>query len=195
MKNQSSQPSNKKGIDKMSRIGKKIIEIPKDVKVELNGNILTSSGPLGKISKKIPEGITLDINKSAVSVKLKDDDINFEKFTGLTRTIIANAITGVVQGFSKDLEIIGVGYRAEVKNKNLVLNLGFSHQVNFIIPEGIKIAVEKNTLLKITGFDKELVGLVASQIRELRKPEPYKGKGIKYSDEVIKRKVGKASGK
>jgi large subunit ribosomal protein L6 len=100
-----------------------------------------------------------------------------------------------VQGFSKDLEIIGVGYRAEVKNKNLVLNLGFSHQVNFIIPEGIKIAVEKNTLLKITGFDKELVGLVASQIRELRKPEPYKGKGIKYSDEVIKRKVGKASGK
>ena len=100
----------------MSRIGKKIIEIPKDVKVELNGNILTSSGPLGKISKKIPEGIALDINKSAVSVKLKDDDINFEKFTGLTRTIIAKAITGVVQGFSKDLEIIGVGYRAEVKN-------------------------------------------------------------------------------
>ena len=179
----------------MSRIGKKIIEIPKEVKVELNDDILTSSGPLGKISKKIPEGIALDIDKSAVSVKLKDNDPNFEKFTGLTRTIIANAIIGVVKGFSKDLEIIGVGYRAEVKNKNLVLNLGFSHQVNFTIPEGIKIAVEKNTLLKITGFDKELVGLVASQIRELKKPEPYKGKGIKYSDEVIKRKVGKASGK
>jgi large subunit ribosomal protein L6 len=179
----------------MSRIGKKIIEIPKDVKVELKDDILTSSGPLGKISKRIPEGITLDMTDSTVSVKLKDNNPDFEKFTGLTRTIIANAVIGVVKGFSRDLEIIGVGYRAEVKNKNLVLNLGFSHQVNFEIPDGIKITVEKNTLLKIVGFDKELVGLVASQIRELKKPEPYKGKGIKYSDEVIKRKVGKASGK
>ncbi|MHB1660487.1 MAG: 50S ribosomal protein L6 [bacterium] len=179
----------------MSRIGKKLIEIPKDVKVELKENFLTSTGPLGKLTRKIPEGITLDLNESTISVKLKDNNPNFEKYTGLTRTIIANAIFGVVKGFSKDLEIVGVGYRAEVKNKNLVLNLGYSHQVNFIIPEGINIAVEKNTSLKISGFDKELVGLVASQIRELRKPEPYKGKGIKYSDEVIKRKVGKASGK
>lgn len=179
----------------MSRIGKKLIEIPKNVKVELKENFLTSTGPLGKLTKKIPEGITLELNESNISVKLKDNDPNFEKYTGLTRTIIANAIFGVVGGFSKDLEIVGVGYRAEVKNKNLVLNLGFSHQVNFIIPEGINIVVEKNTLLKITGFDKELVGFVASQIRDLRKPEPYKGKGIKYSNEVIKRKVGKASGK
>ncbi len=179
----------------MSRIGKKNVEIPKGVNIEVNGNIFTSTGPLGKVSKKIPEGITLDLDGSSVSVKLKDNDDNFEKFTGLTRTIVANAVAGVTKGFFKELEIIGVGYRAEVKNNNLVLNLGFSHQVNYVIPEGIKITVEKNTLLKISGFDKELVGLTASQIRELKKPEPYKGKGIKYSDEVIKRKVGKASGK
>ncbi len=179
----------------MSRIGRKIIEIPKDVKIELKGDIFISSGPLGKISKKIPQGVALEMTNSSVSVKLKDNNADFEKFTGLTRTIIANSVIGVVKGFSKDLEIIGIGYRAEVKNKILILNLGFSHQINFEIPEGIKIAVEKNTLLKITGFDKELVGLVASRIRELKKPEPYKGKGIKYSDEVIKRKAGKASGK
>ncbi|MFW0884525.1 50S ribosomal protein L6 [Candidatus Acidulodesulfobacterium sp. H_13] len=179
----------------MSRIGKKAIEIPKSVKVEINGDMVTSSGPLGKLTKKIPEGITLDLSESSIAVKLKDDNPSFEKYTGLTRTIIANAVVGVVNGFSKDLEIIGVGYKAEVKSKNLVLNLGYSHQVNFIIPEGIKVIVNKNTLLKVSGIDKELVGFVASRIRGLRKPEPYKGKGIKYSDEVIKRKVGKASGK
>ncbi len=179
----------------MSRIGKKPVEIPKGVKVKLNGDILTSSGSLGKISKKIPEGIIIDLTDSLIYVKLKDNNPDFEKYTGLTRTIVANAVNGVAQGFSKDLEIIGVGYKAEVKNRNLILNLGFSHQVNFIIPEGINIAVDKNTLLKISGYDKELVGLVASRIRGLRKPEPYKGKGIKYSNEVIRRKVGKASGK
>ncbi len=179
----------------MSRIGKKAVEIPKEVKVDFKDGIFTSSGPLGKVSKKIPEGIILEMKDSAVSVKLKDDNPEYEKFSGLTRTLIANSVAGVVKGFEKELEIIGVGYRAEIKNKNLVLNLGFSHQVNFEIPEGIKIAVEKNTLLKISGFDKELVGLVAARIRELKKPEPYKGKGIKYSDEIIKRKVGKASGK
>lgn len=179
----------------MSRIGKKAIEIPKSVKVEINGDMVTSSGPLGKLTKKIPVGIILDLSESSIAVKLKDDNPSFEKYTGLTRTIIANAVDGVVNGFSKDLEIIGVGYKAEVKNKNLVLNLGYSHQVDFIIPEGIKVIVSKNTLLKVSGIDKELVGFVASRIRGLRKPEPYKGKGIKYSDEVIKRKVGKASGK
>lgn len=179
----------------MSRIGKKAIEIPKSVKVEINGDMVTSSGPLGKLTKKIPVGIILDLSESSIAVRLKDDNPSFEKYTGLTRTIIANAVDGVVNGFSKDLEIIGVGYKAEVKNKNLVLNLGYSHQVDFIIPEGIKVIVSKNTLLKVSGIDKELVGFVASRIRGLRKPEPYKGKGIKYSDEVIKRKVGKASGK
>lgn len=179
----------------MSRIGKKAIEIPKSVSVNITDNLFTCTGPLGKLTKTLPEGITIKIEGSTLSVGLKDDDPDFEKYTGLTRTIIANSISGVVGGFSKDLEIIGVGYRAEIKSKNLSLNLGYSHPINFAIPEGIAISVEKNTLLKISGYDKELVGFVASRIRSLRKPEPYKGKGIKYSNEVIKRKVGKASGK
>ena len=179
----------------MSRIGKKAIEIPKNVSASIAGNLFTCTGPLGKLTKKLPEGIIVKIEGSSISVALKDDNRDFEKYTGLTRTIIANSVSGVVNGFTKELEIIGVGYRAEMKNKTLSLNLGFSHPISFIIPEGIGISVEKNTLLKISGYDKELVGFVASRIRSLRKPEPYKGKGIKYSSEIIKRKVGKASGK
>ncbi|MCL5892202.1 MAG: 50S ribosomal protein L6 [Deltaproteobacteria bacterium] len=179
----------------MSRIGKKAIEIPKNVSAGIVGNLFTCTGPLGKLTKKLPEGIIVKIEGSSISVALKDDNRDFEKYTGLTRTIIANSVSGVVNGFTKELEIVGVGYRAEMKNKTLSLNLGFSHPISFIIPEGIGISVEKNTLLKISGYDKELVGFVASRIRSLRKPEPYKGKGIKYSSEIIKRKVGKASGK
>lgn len=179
----------------MSRIGKKAVEIPKNVTVDIKDNVFVCSGPLGKLTKTLPDGVTIKIDGSTLSVGLKDGNPAFEKFTGLSRTIIANSVEGVVNGFTKDLEIIGVGYRAEVKGKNLFLNLGYSHPVNFAIPEAIDIKVEKNTLLKVSGYDKELVGFVASRIRGLRKPEPYKGKGIKYSNEVIKRKVGKASGK
>ncbi len=179
----------------MSRIGKKAVEIPKNVTVDIKDNLFICAGPLGKLKKVLPEGVTVKIDGSTLSVGLKDGNSAFEKYTGLSRTIIANSVTGVVDGFAKDLEIIGVGYKAEVKGKNLLLNLGYSHPINFAIPEGIGIKVEKNTLLKVSGFDKELVGFVASRIRGLRKPEPYKGKGIKYSNEVIKRKVGKASGK
>lgn len=179
----------------MSRIGKKAIEVPKSVSVDITDNIITCSGPLGKLIKQLPIGIIVKINGSLLNVELKDDSPDLRKYFGLGRTIIANCITGVVSGFSKDLEIIGVGYRAEIKGSSLALNLGYSHPINFLIPEGISISVEKNTLVKISGFDKELVGFVASRIRGLRKPEPYKGKGIKYSTEVIKRKIGKASGK
>ncbi|MCL4542326.1 MAG: 50S ribosomal protein L6 [Deltaproteobacteria bacterium] len=179
----------------MSRIGKKAVEIPKGVSVSIKDNLFTCAGPLGKLTKMLPEGIAVNIEGSALSVELKDNGPDFKKYMGLARTIIANSVNGVVKGFSKDLEIIGIGYKAEVKSKNLSLNLGYSHPVNFVIPEGIGISVEKNTLLKISGYDKELVGLVASRIRSLRKPEPYKGKGIKYLNEVIKRKIGKASGK
>lgn len=179
----------------MSRISKKPVEVPKSVSIEFADGLLSCSGPLGKIEKNLPEGIELKISDSKLTVDLKENNHEFEKYAGLTRTLIANAVKGVISGFTKELEIIGVGYRAEVKDKFLNLSLGFSHPVNFAIPEGIKIAVEKNTLVKITGFDKELVGLVAARIRSLRKPEPYKGKGIKYSTEVIKRKAGKAAGK
>jgi LSU ribosomal protein L6P len=179
----------------MSRIGKIPVEVPKNVTIDIKGNIFTCSGPLGKTSKKIHEGINVKVENSLVSLSVRDNDEKYEKFKGLTRTIISNIINGVVSGFSKELEIIGIGYRAEMKGKNLILNLGYSHPINFAVPEGITISVEKNTLLKIKGYDKELVGLVASRIRGLRKPEPYKGKGIKYADEVIRRKVGKAAGK
>ncbi|MHB1679327.1 MAG: 50S ribosomal protein L6 [bacterium] len=179
----------------MSRIGKKPVNIPAGVKVKLEDNLLTCTGPKGSVSKKLPEKSSVAINDSVITVSLADNDKNNEKFTGLTRTIIANCIEGVSDGFSLNMEIIGVGYKAEVKNNLLNLNIGYSHPIIFNIPESISINIEKNTLLKITGNDKDLVGQVAAKIRSYRKPEPYKGKGIKYSDEIIKRKVGKASGK
>ncbi|MHB1644966.1 MAG: 50S ribosomal protein L6 [Candidatus Acididesulfobacter diazotrophicus] len=179
----------------MSRIGKKPVNIPAGVKVKLEDNLFTCTGPKGSVSKKLPEKSSVAINDSVITVSLADNDKNNEKFTGLTRTIIANCIEGVSDGFSLNMEIIGVGYKAEVKTNALNLNIGYSHPIIFNIPESISISVEKNTLLKITGNDKDLVGQVAAKIRSYRKPEPYKGKGIKYSDEIIKRKVGKASGK
>ncbi len=179
----------------MSRIGKKPVNIPAGVKVRLEDNLFTCTGPKGSVSKKLPEKSCVSINDSVITVSLADNDKNNEKFTGLTRTIIANCIDGVSIGFSLNMEIIGVGYKAEVKTNSLNLNIGYSHPIIFNIPESISINVEKNTLLKIAGNDKDLVGQVAAKIRSYRKPEPYKGKGIKYSDEIIKRKVGKASGK
>ncbi|MCL5673350.1 MAG: 50S ribosomal protein L6 [Deltaproteobacteria bacterium] len=179
----------------MSRIGKKPVNIPAGVKVNLENNLFTCTGPKGSVSKKLPEKSSVAINDSVITVSLADNDKNNEKFTGLTRTIIANCIEGVSDGFSLNMEIIGVGYKAEVKTNSLNLNIGYSHPIIFNIPESISINVEKNTLLKITGNDKDLVGQVAAKIRSYRKPEPYKGKGIKYSNEIIKRKVGKASGK
>jgi large subunit ribosomal protein L6 len=179
----------------MSRIGKKPVNIPAGVKVKLEDKWFTCTGPKGSVSKKLPEKSSVAINDSVITVSLADNDKNNEKFTGLTRTIIANCIEGVSDGFSLNMEIIGVGYKAEVKTNSLNLNIGYSHPIIFNIPQSISINVEKNTLLKITGNDKDLVGQVAAKIRSYRKPEPYKGKGIKYSNEIIKRKVGKASGK
>ncbi len=182
----------------MSRIGKKPVNVPSNVKVSLKGNLITCTGPKGAVSKKLPEGVLISMADSLIKVEAKNESRQNNdnvKFTGLTRTIIANIIEGVTAGFVKELEIIGVGYKAEINNKILNLSLGYSHPINFIIPEGISITVEKTGILKISGCDKELVGLVAARIRGLRKPEPYKGKGIKYSGEAIKRKVGKTSGK
>jgi large subunit ribosomal protein L6 len=179
----------------MSRIGKKPVNIPSNVKINIADNIITCSGPKGVISKKLPKEILVSIENSLIKVSLLEQNKDHEKFTGLTRTIIANIIDGVANGFTKELEIIGVGYKAEVKNKDLNLSLGYSHPIIYNIPKDISVSVEKNTLLTITGCDKEQVGQVAAQIRSFRKPEPYKGKGIKYNNEIIKRKVGKASGK
>jgi large subunit ribosomal protein L6 len=179
----------------MSRIGKLPVEIPKGVKISLVDSVLSVQGPNGKLSRTIMPCITLNIGETSLEVTRNDEMTSSRAAHGLTRTLVNNMVTGVTKGFQTDLEINGVGYRAEVKGKELVLSLGFSHPVNFLIPEGISIDVEKMTKLSVKGFDKELVGQTAAKIRSFRGPEPYKGKGIKYANETILRKAGKTGKK
>ena len=177
----------------MSKIGKINISIPEKVKVALNGSILNVDGPLGKKSLNIDLNIfDLKINNGKeISLKPKKIDQNTKRLWGMNRSLVNNTIIGISKGYEKILELVGVGYRASLKGKQLNMQLGFSHDVNFDIPEGIKITVEKQTTLKITGYDKQLVGEVASKIKSIRPPEPYKGKGIKEKDQYILRKEGK----
>ena len=181
----------------MSKIGKINIPIPDKVKVLLSGNIINIEGPLGKKSLNIDlEVFDLKIDEGKeVSIKPKKIDQNSKRLWGMNRSLLNNAIIGASKGYEKNLELVGVGFRAALKGKQLNMQLGFSHDINFDIPEGIKIAVEKQTILKISGPDKQLVGMVASQIKSIRPPEPYKGKGIRYKGEQIRRKAGKAAGK
>lgn len=179
----------------MSRIGKLPIEIPKGVKISFTDSVLSVQGPNGSLTRQIMSVVSLDIRDVAIEVTRCDDSTAARAAHGLTRTLINNMVVGVTKGFQRDLEINGVGYRAEVKGKELVLALGYSHPVNFPIPNGISIDVEKMTKLSVKGFDKELVGQTAAKIRSFRSPEPYKGKGIKYADETILRKAGKTGKK
>jgi large subunit ribosomal protein L6 len=179
----------------MSRIGKLPIEIPKGVKINFVDSVLSVQGPNGKLSRLIMPCVTLNITETSLEVTRNDEATSSRAAHGLTRTLINNMVTGVTKGFQTDLEINGVGYRAEVKGKELVLSLGYSHPVNFPIPEGIAIEVEKMTKLSVKGYDKEMVGQTAAKIRSFRGPEPYKGKGIKYVDETILRKAGKTGKK
>jgi large subunit ribosomal protein L6 len=179
----------------MSRIGKLPIEIPKGVKINFVDSVLSVQGPNGKLSRVIMPCVTLNITETSLEVTRNDESTSSRAAHGLTRTLINNMVTGVTKGFHTDLEINGVGYRAEVKGKELVLSLGYSHPVNFPIPEGIVIDVEKMTKLSVKGYDKEMVGQTAAKIRSFREPEPYKGKGIKYADETILRKAGKTGKK
>lgn len=175
----------------MSRIGKKPIDIPAGVTVEINGQKVSVKGPKGNLEQIIHDATKAEMVDNQVVVKITNEDNVKEKaLWGLTRSLLANLVTGVTVGFSKTLEINGVGFKAAVNGQNLVLNLGFSHPVNFPIPTGIAISVEKN-VISIAGIDRQRVGQIAAEIRALKKPEPYKGKGIKYSDEVIRRKAGK----
>ena len=177
----------------MSKIGKINISIPEKVKVVLNGNILNIDGPLGKKSLNIDLDI-FDLNikdGKEISIKPKKIDKNSKRLWGMNRSLVNNAIIGSVKGYEKTLELVGVGYRAALKGKQLNLQLGFSHDINFDIPEGIKMTVEKQTTVKISGHDKQLVGMVVSEIKSLRPPEPYKGKGIKEKGQYILRKEGK----
>lgn len=175
----------------MSRIGKKPIAIPAGVTFTLQGNVASAKGPKGTLSVKIPAFVT--VSQEGNEVVVRPDELHPSEslpMWGLARTLVDNLVQGVVSGFEKKLEINGVGFKAAVSGKNLVLNVGFSHQVEFPIPEGIEIKVEKN-VISVAGADKYLVGQTAANIRKVKKPEPYKGKGIKYSDEVIIRKEGK----
>ena len=177
----------------MSKIGKINIPIPDKVKVLLSGNIVNIEGPLGKKSLNIDLDVfdlKIDEGKE-VSIKPKKIDQNSKRLWGMNRSLLNNAIIGASKGYEKTLELVGVGFRAALKGNQLNMQLGFSHDINFDIPEGIKIAVEKQTILKISGPDKQLVGMVASQIKSIRPPEPYKGKGIKEQGQYILRKEGK----
>ena len=177
----------------MSKIGKININIPEKVKVAIAGNVLNIEGPLGKKSLNIDlEMFNLDIKEGKeISIKPKKNDQNSKRLWGMNRSIINNAVIGSVRGYEKTLELVGVGYRAALKGNILNLQLGYSHDINFNIPEGIKIAVDKQTTLKISGHDKQLVGSVASKIKTLRKIEPYKGKGIREKGQYILKKEGK----
>lgn len=178
----------------MSRIGRSPITIPEKVKLEPKEGLVEVQGPLGKMTQKLPPGITVKLEKNQLTVHRDDSLPNAAALHGLARTLIANAVSGVTQGFKKDLEIVGLGYRAQIAGDKLTLTLGFAHPSVFIVPAGIKITIDpKQTLLSVTGVDAYLVGEVASRIRRLKPPEPYKGSGIKYVGEHIIRKAGKAA--
>lgn len=180
----------------MSRIGKLPIAIPTGVKVTLDNSLIKVEGPKGTLTRPMVEGVSIEVvdNKQVV-VKRDSDDIRSRSFHGLTRTLVNNMLIGVTTGFEKILDISGVGYRAEMKGNVLTMNLGYSHPIYFDLPNGVSVEVEKMTKVFVRGADKELVGQTAAKIRSFREPEPYKGKGIKYSDEKILRKAGKAGKK
>lgn len=177
----------------MSRVGKQPIVLPEGVQVEIRGSDVSVKGPKGVLSRTVhPQVEVTKENQTLKVIALRDD---VKAFHGLTRSLLNNMVIGVSQGFSKTLKLIGVGYRAQVKGKELHLNLGFSHDVIYPLPEGIQCTVEKNTLCTLSGIDKELVGQVAATIRDYRKPEPYHGKGVRYLDERVVLKAGKSAKK
>lgn len=178
----------------MSRIGKKIINIPEDVQVSINQQHISCKGPKGELNLNINPKINIKKDNNQISFSISDNNIdkNTKALHGLSRSLTANMIHGVKEGYTKTLEVIGVGYRMNLKGRNLELSLGFSHLINFTTPDNIEIKIQKNQII-ISGVDKQLVGQVAAQIRDYKKPEPYKGKGIKYIDEIIKRKAGKTA--
>ena len=177
----------------MSRIGNKIIAVPSGVKVQVKDGSVEVQGPKGKMSIRLPHGIQFQQKDSTLTATRDSDERR--ALHGLARALVANAVTGVTQGFKKELDIVGVGYRAEVKGKNLVLALGYSHPVEFPIPEGIQVTVEKQTHMTVTGADKNQVGQIAANLRALRPPDPYKQKGIRITGERLKKKAGKAGAK
>ena len=179
----------------MSRIGKKIIVVPKGVTINLSGLQIKVKGPKGELIHDIHPSMKVVVKDSEITVERPNDLKENKALHGLTRALIQNMVTGVTEEYSKSSDIIGVGYKAELKGNNLLFNIGFSHPIFFMPPEGVKLQAPTPNAITISGVDKQLVGLVAAKIRSIRKPEPYKGKGIKYSNEQIRRKAGKTAGK
>jgi large subunit ribosomal protein L6 len=179
----------------MSRVGKVPVKIQQGVKVEIKDGLVKVEGPKGKLSHKLPRGVVAKVENGQVLVT-RDEKIanNASALHGLTRTLIYNMVHGVHVGFQKELDIVGVGYRAAIKGQTLTLTLGYSHPIDYVVPAGIAAKVENNTHVVVSGADKTLVGMVAAKIRSFKEPEPYQGKGVKYSDEHIIRKQGKAAG-
>lgn len=179
----------------MSRIGKKPVPVPNNVTVTINGNTVVVRGPRGELSRTLPAPMRVSLGEGSVVVERPSDEPRDKALHGLSRTLVANMVEGVSTGFSKTLELVGVGYKAEPRPYGLQLALGFSHPVEYRAPQGIKLSAPQPTQIVVEGANKEIVGQVAAELRALRPPEPYKGKGVKYQGEVIRRKAGKAGGK
>lgn len=177
----------------MSRIGKRPISLPKDVEVKLNGDLMIVKGPKGTLERRIHNKINVEINDDNLSLSTQDNHRETRALHGLFGALILNMVRGVSQGFERALEIVGVGYRAEISGRTAIFNLGYSNPIHYELPDGIEANVDKNKIV-LKGIDKELLGRTAAKIRSFRKPEPYKGKGVKYANEMIRRKAGKAGG-
>lgn len=176
----------------MSRIGKKPIEMPKGVNFELKEGEIIVTGPKGTLKRPLLEGMNLQVDGNVINVQRENDEQKSRSYHGLMRTLIANMVDGVHNGFERKLEIIGIGYRAELQGNNVVFYLGYSHPIVFALPQGISAQVDKQTSVTVRGIDKELLGEVAAKMRALRKPDAYKNKGVKYANEVLKKKAGKS---
>ena len=178
----------------MSRIGRKPISIPDGVQVQVDGSVVRAEGPKGKLTQPLSTGMTATIDGTRLVIARGDDSRTARALHGLTRSLVANMVNGVKDGYEKKLEIVGIGYRAQMQGKNIQLALGYSHPVIFPLPDGITAEIDKQVSVTLRGADKALLGETAAKLRSLRKPDPYKGKGIKYADEFIRRKVGKKAG-
>lgn len=179
----------------MSRIGKKPITLPKGVTVKIHPSAVEVQGPKGKLQQAFPAGITFEMAGGQLVASRASEDPELGKYHGLARSLVANAVAGVTDGFKKELDIVGVGYRAELKGKQVIFALGYSHAVVFDVPAGIDVTIDKQTHITVSGVDRQLVGQVAANIRRLRKPDPYKQKGVRYTGEVLKKKAGKTGAK
>jgi large subunit ribosomal protein L6 len=175
----------------MSRVGKRPIPIPEKTEISYKDRLITVKGTKGTLTRSIHPSVDLKIDKDVVNVTIFEENKNSGAFQGLVRSLVANMIQGVSNGFERVLEINGIGYRAELKGSAIVFNLGYSHPINFDLPKGIEASIDRNSVIKLNGIDKELLGHTAAAIRKLRPPEPYKGKGIKYAEENIRKKAGK----